>query len=80
MSGKNETNIESNDIDFDVDEISRFDYGMKFGLGFQLGLGPIHAFAEIDYSFGLYNLNKVATEDEIKNSVIGVSIGVLLGK
>jgi len=80
MSAKNETNIESNDIDFDADDISRFDYGMKFGLGFQLGLGPIHAFAEVDYSFGLYNLNKVSTEDEMKNAVIGISVGVLLGK
>ncbi len=84
MSGKIKMDISGmkteDDFDFDTNEIGRFDYGMKFGLGFQLGLGPIHAFAEIDYSFGLYNLNKVATEDEIKNSVIGVSIGVLLGK
>jgi len=67
------------DIDFDTDNVSRWDYGMKFGLGFQLGLGPVHAFAELDYSFGFNNLN-TGNGGEIKNSsVIGVSVGVLLG-
>ncbi|RLD65689.1 MAG: hypothetical protein DRI95_08100 [Bacteroidetes bacterium] len=86
LSGKSKTNVTGTEVEEDIDfdlagsEMSKFDYGMKFGLGFQLGLGPIHAFAELDYSFGLYNLNKAAAGDEMKNSVIGVSIGVLLGK
>lgn len=83
LSGKSKVNTSGieveEDIDFDVSEIRRFDYGMKFGLGFQLGLGPIHAFAEVDYSFGFLNLNKSSTGDNVKNNVIGVSIGVLLG-
>ncbi len=82
LNGKNENNItgiDNSDVDFDVDELSRWDYGMKFGLGFQLGLGPIHAFVETDYSFGFQNINKTAGGDDIKNSVIGVSVGVLLG-
>lgn len=83
LNGKSKSNIlgieVAKDVDFDADEISRFDYGMKFGLGFQLGLGPIHAFFETDYSFGFLNLNKSASGNEIKNSVIGVSVGVLLG-
>ena len=77
MNGKIETEIDDSDADFD--ELSRWDYGMKFGLGFQLGLGPIHAFVETDYSFGFQNINKTAGGDDIKNSVLGVSVGVLLG-
>jgi len=83
MSGKSKLSLAGidveDDIDFDADEISRWDYGMKFGLGFQLGLGPIHAFAEVDYSFGFQNLNKASAGNDIKSNVIGVSVGVLLG-
>ena len=82
IGGKNKLNTSGDetetDIDFDASNLSRWDYGMKFGLGFQLGLGPIHAFAELDYSFGLNNLNTGVGTDK-KNSVIGVTIGVLLG-
>ena len=85
LGGKNKTKLSGSEVEEDIDfdqqgfELSKFDYGMKFGLGFQLGLGPIHAFAELDYSFGLQNLNTGAG-DEVRNSVIGVSVGVLLGK
>jgi hypothetical protein len=41
------------DIDFDAWELKKFDYGMKFGAGVQVGLGPLHAFAQAEYSFGL---------------------------
>jgi hypothetical protein len=66
------------DIDFDADEIKRFDYGLKFGLGAQAGLGPIHLFAQVEYTFGLQNIND-GQGDEMKNSVIGASAGVLIG-
>ena len=71
-----ETNTE---IDFDNAELSKLDFGMTFGLGVQFGIGPLHIFAQTEYSLGMKNLNTVVG-DEVKNSVIGVSIGVLLGR
>jgi len=81
MNGKRKSSLAGIEIedDLDFDATSRWDYGMKFGLGFQLGLGPIHAFAEADYSFGFQNINTSSIGNDIKNSVIGVSVGVLLG-
>ncbi len=67
------------DVDFNAIKLKKFDYGMKFGLGFQFGLGPVHIFAQGDYSFGLLNLNDSGTGSDIKNTVIGASAGVLLG-
>ena len=66
------------DIDFANDEIKRFDYGLKFGLGVQTGIKIVKIFAQADYSMGLQNLND-GEGDEMKNSVIGVSAGVILG-
>ena len=68
----------SEDVNFSDDEISQLDYGMMFGLGMQIGLGPLHVFGQVDYSYGLKNLN-TGDGDDIKNSVIGVSVGVLIG-
>jgi len=83
LSGKSKYSIagveESEDLDFDANDIKRMDFGMKFGLGLQFGLGPVHIFAQGDYSFGLNNLNDSGIGNEIKNNVIGVSAGVLLG-
>jgi hypothetical protein len=64
------------DVDFDV--VKRFDYGLKFGVGAQAGLGPIHIFAQVDYTFGLQNIND-GPGDEMKNNVIGASAGILIG-
>lgn len=66
------------DVEFDNDQINRFDAGMKFGLGFQIGLGPVHIFAQTDYSFGLTNISSKDNTD-YKNNVFGVAAGVLLG-
>ncbi|MEN8121249.1 MAG: porin family protein [Bacteroidota bacterium] len=82
LNGKTENNIlgvtVSDEMDFEAREMKKLDYGMKFGLGFQTGLGPLHVFAQVEYSFGLQNINSGAG-DAMKNSVIGVSVGVLLG-
>jgi hypothetical protein len=82
LGGKTTTKLigveTSKDVSFDSDKIKRFDYGMKFGLGFQIGVGPVHIFAQGDYSFGLQNINNVSG-NELKNNVIGASVGVLLG-
>ena len=66
------------EVDFDVSNISKSDYGMMFGIGMQVGLGPLHVFGQVDYSYGLKNLNE-GIGDDIKNNVIGVSVGVLIG-
>jgi len=68
----------SGDVDFDAMELKKFDYGMKFGAGFQVGLGPLHAFAQGEYSFGLLNLSK-ADGIDTKNKVISLSAGVIIG-
>ncbi len=65
-------------INFDDYNLKKFDYGMKFGAGVQVGLGPLHAFTQVEYSFGLQNLNK-GDGDAIKNNVLCVSAGVVLG-
>jgi hypothetical protein len=82
MNGENKIHAVGSDltwdVEFDNDEISRWDAGMKFGAGFQFGLGPVHVFTQADYSFGLLN---VSTSDNLnfKNNVFGISAGVLLG-
>ncbi|MCF6242022.1 MAG: PorT family protein [Bacteroidales bacterium] len=65
--------------DIDFDNVKRWDAGMKFGLGVQFKLGPLGAFAQTAYSFGIVDLNK-SGGDELKNTgVLSFSVGVLLG-
>jgi len=66
------------DLDFKSDDYKKLDYGLKFGAGFQFGIGPVHIFAQGDYSFGLMNIHD-AQGAEWKNNVIGVSTGLILG-
>jgi hypothetical protein len=73
------TTIAGIESDVNFDNVSRWDAGMKFGLGFQLKLGPVGAFIQGGYSFGFIDLDKTGT-DELKNSsVLSFSLGVLLG-
>lgn len=78
LGGKYEDQDGSADIDFDALELKRFDYGMKFGAGVQTGLGPLHIFAQAEYSFGLQNLSKMDGVDT-KNTVLSVSAGLVIG-
>jgi hypothetical protein len=66
------------DLNFDNAKLKKSDFGMKFGAGFQFGLGPVHIFAQGDYSFGFTNIHD-ASGDDWKNNVAGVSAGVILG-
>ncbi len=66
--------------DLNFDNISRWDAGMKFGLGAQFKLGPLGAFVQGAYSFGFNDLNTSGMGGELKNtSVLSFSVGVLLG-
>ena len=68
----------TDEIDFDDWELKKFDYGMKFGGGFQFGFGPLKAYTQAEYSFGLQNISKTDGE-EWKNNVFSVSAGVVVG-
>ncbi|NJO88812.1 MAG: hypothetical protein HC831_07530 [Chloroflexia bacterium] len=70
--------VKMSNINFDDYDLKKFDYGMKFGAGLQTGLGPLHAFAQAEYGFGLQNINK-GDGDDIKNNVFSVSAGVVIG-
>ena len=74
LDATSETSVE---MDFEADQFRKEDYGLKFGLGFQIGLGPLHIFVQGDYSMGLldiYNGDAV-----YKNKNIGAYAGVSLG-
>jgi hypothetical protein len=65
------------DLNFESKKIKQMDYGLKFGAGLQYGIGPLHVFGQVDYSFGLMNIYD--GDKEWKNNVLGVSVGILLG-
>ncbi len=66
------------DLNFDDKGAKRMDYGLKFGAGLQMGLGPLHAFAQVEYSYGLANISQVK-DVSTHNSVLAVTVGVLFG-
>ncbi len=82
MNGKFKTNIlgveTEQDIKFDDDDARRIDYGLKFGAGIQMGLGPVHAFAQLEYSYGIANVSSIERA-ESHNSVLTASVGLILG-
>lgn len=82
MNGKNTTSLlgkkTETDIKFDDNDNTRMDFGLKFGAGVQIGLGPLHAFGQVEYSYGIANISKV-DKISVHNSVLSVSIGVILG-
>ncbi len=43
-----------------------------------MGLGPVHAFAQLEYSYGIANVSRVDNTTS-HNSALTASIGVLLG-
>ncbi len=66
------------DYKFDDNDMKRMDFGLKFGAGLQVGLGPLHAFAQVEYSYGLSDISKVDNVS-IHNSVLAITAGILLG-
>ncbi len=66
------------DYKFDDNDMKRMDYGLKFGAGVQMGLGPLKAFVQAEYSYGLANISKV---DGVSthNSALALTAGILLG-
>jgi hypothetical protein len=76
-SGKTKLNDVSVDLDFKEQGIKRFDYGLGFGAGLDLGA----LVASINYQLGLNNLNDDSTtEGSIKNKVFQVSLAYMFGK
>ncbi len=69
---------ENKDMNFDDKGTKRMDYGVKFGAGFQMGLGPVHAFAQVEYSYGLANISNIEGINT-HNSVLALTVGVILG-
>ncbi len=70
--------LKPQDYDFDDKDYKRMDYGLKFGAGLQMGLGPLHAFAQVEYSYGLANISQIK-DFSAHNSALAITVGVLLG-
>jgi len=75
LSGKEEADGESNDLEFGKDNWKRFDYGLGFGAGLELG----SIVASLNYQLGLANL--VDDPDvTVKNKVLQISLAYMFGK
>ena len=77
LSGKMKIDDQSESIDFDKDEVKRFDFGLGAGLGFELG--PIAP--SVSYQLGLSNVSDSSEDDmTIKNKVFQISVAYMFGK
>jgi Outer membrane protein beta-barrel domain len=77
LSGKNKFNGQTEDITFGSGGMKRFDFGVGFGAGVELG----SFLASLNYELGLANLVDDSSQDtKLKNKVFQISIGYLFGK
>jgi hypothetical protein len=74
MKAKYDGESESEDLKFgsDDDQLSAFDFGVNVGIGYQYN----KFFIKAQYNLGLGNLSN-DSDDSIKNTNIGISIGYL---
>lgn len=78
-----ETETDTDAIDFEDDDIARFDFGIKSIFGYETGFG---LYTQFSYEFGITDVEKHSTPplpgtnlDKTRNSVIGISVGYLFG-
>lgn len=67
----------NNEINFDDSDYRKEDFGLKFGLGLQFGVGPLHIFVQGDYSMGLLDIFN--GDDVYTNKVLGATAGINIG-
>lgn len=68
------------DIDFDEDGLSSFDFGIAVGGGVQFEAGPGHFFVDVRYLLGLAGLDDTEPEEDqidVFNRGLGASVGFL---
>jgi len=73
------TDMDGNSVDIEFgDEYNRGELGMNVGLGVELGIGPIAAYAEARYGFAVNNFYEFETSN-MKNTYWMFSLGVFFG-
>ncbi len=78
-NGVSETIETDESIDFDEDELDRFDFGLVFGGGVGIKLGPGKAMLDARYNFGLYNVTTLEDTDlKVFNRGFGLSVGYMI--
>ncbi len=77
LSGKSTYNGETTNIDFDKENMKRFDFGVDLGAGVQYG--PV--VVSLNYELGLTNLSKDGElSGKVKNKVFQISAAIMFGK
>jgi len=80
LSAKAWAKVSGVSADTDVKEhMKSFEFALNFGAGIGFPIGSMSAFVEGRYGLGLTNTWK-ESEDSIKNSVIYINLGILLGQ
>jgi hypothetical protein len=77
---KSDTEEDEEDIDFDENELARFELSASFGAGVQIPAGPGKFFVDGRYLLGLTNVDASEPEGDrtdIFNRGLGISVGVL---